>query len=89
MTLPAALPGFFPGVRLAAANAFTALVSPPRSSAVRKGWGSTSTTRELPVPDPADLRGILTLGLLGITINLALSGVERRLTRWQKGLTNR
>jgi NitT/TauT family transport system permease protein len=33
--------------------------------------------------------GILVLGLIGVAINLVLTGVEQRVTRWQLGITNR
>ena len=88
MTLPAALPGFFPGLRLAAANAFTALVAAELIGGAQ-GLGIYINNASYRFQTPQIYAGILTLGLLGITINIALSGVERRLTRWQKGLTNR
>jgi NitT/TauT family transport system permease protein len=36
---------------------------------------------------PAMYAGILLLALLGLALNTILAWVERRLTRWRKGLT--
>lgn len=88
VTLPAAVPGFFPGLRLAAANAFTALVAAELIGGAQ-GLGIYINNASYRFQTPQIYAGILTLGLLGITINVALTGVERRLTRWQKGLTTR
>lgn len=88
VVLPAALPGFFPGLRLAAGNAFTALVAAELIGGAQ-GLGIYINNASYRFQTPQIYAGILTLGLLGIAFNLVLTGAERYATRWQKGLTNR
>jgi NitT/TauT family transport system permease protein len=88
VVLPAALPSFFPGIRLAAANAFTALVAAELVGGAH-GLGIYINNASLRFQTPQIYAGILALGLLGIAVNALMSGAERYLTRWQKGLTSR
>ncbi|MBB2946915.1 NitT/TauT family transport system permease protein [Actinoplanes lutulentus] len=88
VVLPAALPSFFPGIRLAAANAFTALVAAELVGGAQ-GLGIYINNASYRFQTPQIYAGILTLGLLGILVNALMSGAERYLTRWQRGLTSR
>jgi NitT/TauT family transport system permease protein len=88
VVLPAALPSFFPGIRLAAANAFTALVAAELVGGAQ-GLGIYINNASLRFQTPQIYAGILTLGILGITVNILMAGAERYLTRWKKGLTQR
>lgn len=88
VVLPAALPGFFPGIRLAAANAFTALVAAELVGGAH-GLGIYINNASYRFQTPQIYAGILTLGLLGVAVNALMAGAENRLTRWQRGLTNR
>jgi NitT/TauT family transport system permease protein len=88
VVLPAALPSFFPGIRLAAANAFTALVAAELVGGAH-GLGIYINNASYRFQTPQIYAGILALGLLGIAVNGLMWGAERYLTRWQKGLTSR
>ncbi|BCJ47663.1 ABC transporter permease [Actinoplanes ianthinogenes] len=88
VVLPAALPSFFPGIRLAAANAFTALVAAELVGGAQ-GLGIYINNASYRMQTPQIYAGILTLGLLGVLVNAVMAGAERYLTRWQRGLTTR
>jgi NitT/TauT family transport system permease protein len=88
VVLPAAFPNIFPGIRLAASYAFTALVAAEYLGAT-EGLGIYIRASEERFEIPSMYAGILVLGLIGVAINLVLTGVEHRLTRWQLGITNR
>ncbi|MCX4098547.1 ABC transporter permease [Nocardia sp. alder85J] len=86
--LPAAIPAIFPGIRLAAANAFTALVAAELVGG-SAGIGIYINTAALRYQTPQMYAGIVALGLIGILVNGVLTVAERRLTAWQRGLTSR
>lgn len=88
VVLPAALPAFFPGIRLAAGNAFTALVAAELIGGAY-GLGIYINNAALRFQTANVYAGILALGILGIVVNLLMFAAEARLTRWQKGLTSR
>ena len=88
VVLPAAIPAIFPGIRLAAANAFTALVAAELVGGAQ-GLGIYINNAALRYQTPQMYAGILTLGLIGILVNGVLTGAEWRLTAWQRGLTNK
>ncbi|WP_257015847.1 ABC transporter permease [Rhodococcus sp. ACS1] len=88
VVLPAAIPAIFPGIRLAAANAFTALVAAELVGGAQ-GLGIYINNAALRYQTPPMYAGILTLGLIGILVNGVLTGAEWRLTAWQRGLTNK
>lgn len=88
VVLPAAIPGIFPGIRLAAANAFTALVAAELVGGAQ-GIGIYINNAALRYQTPQMYAGILALGLIGILVNAVMTGVEWRATRWQRGLTSK
>lgn len=88
VVLPAAIPAIFPGIRLAAANAFTALVAAELVGGAH-GLGIYINTAALRYQTPQMYAGILTLGLIGILVNAAMTGAEWRITKWQRGLTSK
>lgn len=88
VVLPAAIPSIFPGIRLAAANAFTALVAAELVGGAQ-GIGIYINNAALRYQTPQMYAGILALGLIGILVNAIMTGVEWRVTKWQRGLTSR
>lgn len=88
VVLPASIPNIFPGIRLAAANAFTALVAAELVGGAQ-GLGIYINNAALRYQTPQMYAGILTLGFIGILVNAVMSGVEWKLTAWQRGLTSR
>ncbi|MFV8164833.1 ABC transporter permease [Mycobacterium sp. 134] len=88
VVLPASVPNIFPGVRLAASYAFTALVAAEYLGAT-EGIGIYIRSSQESYQIPAMYSGIVVLGIIGVTLNLLLAGVEKRLTAWQLGLTNK
>jgi NitT/TauT family transport system permease protein len=88
VVLPAAIPGIFPGIKLAATVSFTALVAAELLGGTA-GLGIYIQNAELHYDTPHMYAGILTLGFIGIILNLITSAGERYLTQWQIGLTSR
>ncbi|MET0705153.1 MAG: ABC transporter permease [Mycobacterium sp.] len=88
VVLPAAIPAIFPGIRLAAANAFTALVAAELVGGAQ-GIGIYINDAALRYQTPQMYAGILALGLIGVLVNGVLTAVELRVTSWQRGLTSR
>jgi len=88
VVLPAAFPNIFPGIRLAATYAFTALVAAEYLGA-SEGLGIFIRASEERFEIASMYAGIVVLGLIGVSINLLLTKVEQRLTGWQLGLTSR
>jgi NitT/TauT family transport system permease protein len=88
VVLPAAIPAIFPGIRLAAANAFTALVAAELVGGAQ-GLGIYINNSALRYQTPQMYAGILTLGFIGILVNGAMTAAEWKLTAWQRGLTSK
>lgn len=88
VVLPASIPNIFPGVRLAASYAFTALVAAEYLGAT-EGIGIYIRSSQEGYQIPAMYSGIVVLGIIGVTLNLALAAVEKRLTAWQLGITSK
>jgi NitT/TauT family transport system permease protein len=88
VVLPAAIPAVFPGIRLASANAFTALVAAELVGGAQ-GIGIYINNAALRYQTPQMYAGILALGLIGVLVNAVMTGIEWRLTGWQRGLTNK
>lgn len=88
VVLPAAIPALFPGIRLASANAFTALVAAELVGGAQ-GIGIYINNAALRYQTPQMYAGILALGLIGVLVNAVMTGIEWRLTGWQRGLTNK
>ncbi|MGC5248432.1 ABC transporter permease [Gordonia sp. DT219] len=86
--LPAAIPGVFPGLRLGASNAFTALVAAELVGGA-DGLGIYINNAAMRYQTPQLYAGIFALGLIGIIVNLIMTVIEWRATSWQRGLTTR
>jgi NitT/TauT family transport system permease protein len=88
VVLPAAVPNIFPGIRLSATYAFTALVAAEYLGAT-EGLGIFIRASQERFEISKMYAGIVVLGLIGVIINLVLTKVEQRVTNWQLGITNR
>lgn len=88
VVLPASIPNIFPGIRLAASYAFTALVAAEYLGAT-EGIGIYIRSSQESYQIPAMYAGIVVLGIIGVTLNLLLAGAEKRLTAWQLGITSK
>lgn len=88
VVLPAAIPNIFPGIRLAASYAFTALVAAEYLGAT-EGLGIYIRASQERFEVSKMYAGIVVLGLIGVIVNLVLTKVEQRVTSWQLGITNR
>lgn len=86
VVLPAASPSIFTGIRLAGTYCITALVAAEMIGA-HSGLGFLTLNAQEVFQIPTMYAGILLLALLGLALNYVLALVERRLTRWRKGLT--
>jgi NitT/TauT family transport system permease protein len=88
VVLPASVPNIFPGIRLAASYSFTALVAAEYLGAT-EGIGIYIRSSQEGYQIPAMYSGIAVLGIIGVTLNLVLAGIEKRITAWQLGLTSK
>lgn len=86
VVLPAASPSIFTGVRLSGAYCVTALVAAEMIGA-HSGLGFLTLNSQEVFQIPSMYAGILLLALLGLALNFVLTRIEKRLTRWRKGLT--
>jgi len=86
VVLPAASPSIFTGIRLAGTYCITALVAAEMIGA-HSGLGFLTLNSQEVFQIPAMYAGILLLALLGLALNFILARIERRLTRWRRGLT--
>jgi NitT/TauT family transport system permease protein len=86
--LPASFPNIFPGLRLGASHAFTALVAAEYLGAT-EGIGIYIRSSQESYQIPAMYAGIVVLGIIGVALNLILGGIEKRVTAWQLGITSR
>ncbi|MDQ0372742.1 ABC transporter permease [Cellulomonas humilata] len=82
VTLPAAVPTIFTGVRMAGAASILVLVAAEMVGA-RAGLGYLVTAAQQNFQIPAMYAGIITIALVGLTINAVLLLAERRLSRWR------
>lgn len=88
VVLPAAVPNIFPGIRLAASYAFTALVAAEYLGAT-EGLGIYIRANQERFEISKMYAGIVVLGLIGVIVNLVLTKVEQHVTSWQLGITSR
>ena len=79
--LPSAVPTIFVGIRLAGAYSLVVLVAAEMIGA-KAGLGYLIIYSQYNFQIPEMYVGIITIMLLGVTINQALWAIERRLTRW-------
>lgn len=86
VVLPAASPSIFTGVRLAGAYCVTALVAAEMIGA-HSGLGFLTLNSQEVFQIPTMYAGILLLAGVGLALNYVLALLEKRLTRWRKGLT--
>ncbi|GIG39183.1 ABC transporter permease [Cellulomonas phragmiteti] len=82
VTLPAAVPTIFTGVRMAGAASILVLVAAEMVGA-RAGLGYLVTAAQQNFAIPDMYAGILTIALVGLAINAVLLLAERRLSRWR------
>ncbi|MBD1554891.1 ABC transporter permease [Pseudomonas typographi] len=85
VVLPAASPSIFTGVRLAGAYSITALVAAEMIGA-HSGLGFLTLNSQEVFQIPSMYAGILLLAVLGLAMNAVLALIERRFTRWRRGL---
>lgn len=82
IVLPASVPTVFTGIRLAAAGSILVLVAAEMVGA-KAGLGYLINAAQYNFEVPQMYAGIVTISLLGIAFNHALTAVERRLSRWR------
>ncbi|PLT47423.1 ABC transporter permease [Paenibacillus sp. FSL W8-1187] len=83
--LPSAAPSIFTGIRLGGANCITALVAAEMIGAsAGLGFYTLNSQEIFQIPDM--YAGILLLAAMGLLLNYVLAWVERRFTRWRRGL---
>jgi NitT/TauT family transport system permease protein len=82
VVLPGAVPTIFTGVRLAGAYSMLVLLAAELVGA-KAGLGYLITADQSSFLIPQMYAGIVTISLLGLTINVALQLLERRATRWR------
>jgi NitT/TauT family transport system permease protein len=85
IVLPSASPSIFTGVRLAGAYCITALVAAEMIGA-HSGLGFLTLNSQEVFQIPSMYAGILLLALVGLVLNFLLALLERRFTRWRRGL---
>jgi NitT/TauT family transport system permease protein len=84
--IPASLPTVFTGIRMGAVFAFFMLIGAEMIGAT-SGLGYMIMQAQMVMQIPRMWVGIVTVALLGITINYAILYVEKRLTRWKEEVT--
>lgn len=85
IVLPSASPSIFTGVRLAGAYCITALVAAEMIGA-HSGLGFLTLNSQEVFQIPSMYAGILLLAVVGLLLNFLLALLERRFTRWRRGL---
>jgi NitT/TauT family transport system permease protein len=83
VVLPGAAPSVFTGIRQAAASCVLVLVAAEMIGA-RAGLGYLITAAQSSFAIPDMYVGILTVALVGLTVNTVLVAVERRASRWRE-----
>ncbi|MBI1921030.1 MAG: ABC transporter permease [Geobacter sp.] len=83
VVLPAASPSILTGIRLSAASAILVLVAAEMLGA-NSGLGFLIFYAEQSYAVPDMYAGILSLSVIGCTVNYVLVEVERRVTRWKE-----
>ncbi|OCS94279.1 ABC transporter permease [Caryophanon latum] len=81
--LPASVPMIFTGVRMAGASAILVLIAAEMVGA-KAGLGYFITYSQYNFLIPEMYAGIITISLLGLSINYGLLAVERYFTRWKQ-----
>lgn len=83
VVLPASAPLIFTGIRLAASFSILVLIAAEMVGA-KAGLGYMINAAQYNFQIPEMYAGILTLSLLGVTVNACLRLLEHRLTRWNR-----
>lgn len=83
VVLPAAVPTIFTGIRMAAASSILVLIAAEMVGA-KAGLGYLITASQLNFQIPNMYAGIVTISILGVTLNGILVTIERRLSRWRE-----
>jgi NitT/TauT family transport system permease protein len=83
VVLPASTPLIFTGIRLAASFSILVLIAAEMVGA-KAGLGYLINAAQYNFQIPEMYAGILTLSLLGVTVNACLRLLEHRLTRWNR-----
>jgi len=84
---PAALPSILTGIRLSAASSILVLVAAEMIGA-NSGLGFMIFYYEERYAVPEMYAGIITMSLLGVTVNYLLVALEKRLTGWKEKMVN-
>nr|WP_228045885.1 ABC transporter permease [Saccharopolyspora sp. HNM0983] len=82
IVLPASVPTVFTGIRLAAASSILVLVAAEMVGA-KAGLGYLINAAQYNFEVPEMYAGILTISVLGLGFNRALTALEHRLSRWR------
>jgi NitT/TauT family transport system permease protein len=80
--LPASVPTIFTGIRLAAAHSILVLIAAEMVGA-KAGLGYFVNSAEFNFQIPEMYAGIVSLALLGLTVNLGLLRIESRFSAWR------
>lgn len=83
VVLPAAVPTIFTGIQMAAASSILVLIAAEMVGA-KAGLGYLITASQLNFQIPNMYAGIVTISILGVTLNGILVTIERRLSRWRE-----
>lgn len=82
VVLPAAVPMIFTGVRMAGTYSILVLIAAEMVGA-KAGLGFLINSSQFNFQIPSVYAGILTISVIGITINALLVRLERRFSRWR------
>jgi NitT/TauT family transport system permease protein len=82
VVLPSAVPTIFTGVRMAATGSILVLIAAEMVGA-KAGLGYYITFTQFNFQIPEMYAGIVTIALVGVSVNAALVLLERRLQRWR------
>jgi sulfonate transport system permease protein len=81
--LPSAIPYIFTGIRLGVGNAWSCVVTAEAIAAATGIGYVIMYARELLQPDVL-LVGVMTIGIVGLLLDLVLQQVEKRALRWNE-----
>jgi NitT/TauT family transport system permease protein len=83
VVLPAALPTIFVGIRMAGTGCILILMAAEMIGA-KAGLGYLITFAQHNFQIAKMFAGILTISMLGLLVNIGLTSLERRFSRWQQ-----
>lgn len=82
--IPAASPTILTGLRIGAGIAWTSVIA-AEMVGTHEGLGYAIQLNRTMLQTEAVIVGMLTIGIIGWGMNVVLAGIERYLTRWNKG----